>query len=226
MRFRRWSDGARLLHQGQNLPHRVREPRDGPTEREVLLLQLLPVQPRGAAHPRPPPPLGQPAAAPAPSERARAQDTRTGRRCAPSPSLWEECNQLSRGTVVLAMACIKIRLLWERNRPKTRTKRRDLGDYLFVSENCFFMTFTGKLPRFWAIGLKTFNFDGDFRTIVSQLRCSVENLHSLLKVMPPKMEKFYIFGHIKQSLFCIWRPYCFADGLSSLLNLINVKCKS
>jgi hypothetical protein len=86
--FRRRGDGARLLHQGQNLPHRVREPRDGPTEREVLLLQLLLVQPRGAAHPRPTPPLGQPAApAPAPSERARAQDTRAGRRCAPSPSL-------------------------------------------------------------------------------------------------------------------------------------------
>jgi hypothetical protein len=145
---------------------------------------------------------------------------------APPPLLFERTVTSWAAEPVLAMACIKIRLLWERNRPKTGTKRRDLGYNLFVSENCFFVTFHWQVPRFWAIGLKTFNFDGDFRTSVSQLQCSVENLHSLLKVMPPKMEKFYIFGYIKQSLFCIWRPYCFADGLSSLLNLINVKCKS
>jgi len=100
---------------------------------------------------------------------------------APPPLLFERSVTSWAAEPVLAMACIKIRLLWERNRPKTGTERRDLGDNLFVSENCFFMTFTGKLPRFWAIGLKTFNFDGDFRTKISQLQCSVKNDHFLLK---------------------------------------------
>ena len=41
---RRAGDGAGLQYEGQEIPHRMREPRDGDLQREVLLLQLLALQ--------------------------------------------------------------------------------------------------------------------------------------------------------------------------------------